>query len=37
MALQEQIQDKGWTLEYILLVSPLLINGNVTMSYILNW
>jgi len=36
MALQEQIQDKGWTLEYILLVSPMLINGNVTMSYILN-
>jgi hypothetical protein len=33
MTVQAQIQDKGWTPEYILLVSSLLINRNVTMSY----
>ena len=32
MAVQEQIQDNGWTPEYILLVSSLLINWNATMS-----
>jgi hypothetical protein len=33
MAVQEQVQNQGRIAEDIILVSPLLINGNVTMSH----